>query len=475
MAFALIAGCASTSAAPAFNDVAAKVEQQGGHRVRWEQNTEEDAETTEAIDRLPSGELTAEAAVAVALLGSPHLRATFEELSIAQADLVQAGLLKNPVFSLGQTAWEAEHLEPNLFASVEQDFLDLLTMPMRKRVAATELEATKLEVGDEVLKLAAEVRSAFFTVQAAEQVTAMQRLVHEAAQASADMAKRQYEAGNMNDLAFSSEQALAAQTGLDLRRSEGSAAVAREHLNKLMGAWGARTSWRTSARLPELPLEDMPLQRLESLAVAKRLDVNGARREVQSLGYALTLAKTTRWTGVVNVNVEAGRLSHTGRVSFGPSVALEIPLFDQRQASIARLEAYKRKAENHLQALSIEVRADVRSAQARVATARAVAEGYGKVLVPLRERIVAFSQEQYDAMLLGVYQLLQAKQNEFGTYREYIEALRDYWIARSDLERAVGTRLGASPSALARPRVPDASKPPGPATSSPPAGGPHAH
>ena len=46
-------------------------------------------------------------------------------------------------------------------------------------------------------------------------------------------------------------------------------------------------------------------------------------------------------------------------------------------------------------------------------------------------------------MLLGVYQLIFAKQGEFNVYREYIEALRDYWIARSDLERAVGTRLVA--------------------------------
>ena len=51
-------------------------------------------------------------------------------------------------------------------------------------------------------------------------------------------------------------------------------------------------------------------------------------------------------------------------------------------------------------------------------------------------------------MLLGVYQLIQAKQAEFDAYREYIEALRDYWIARSDLERAVGGRVGAPARAV---------------------------
>jgi cobalt-zinc-cadmium efflux system outer membrane protein len=62
-------------------------------------------------------------------------------------------------------------------------------------------------------------------------------------------------------------------------------------------------------------------------------------------------------------------------------------------------------------------------------------------MIPLREKVVRLSQEQYDAMLLGVYQLLAAKQAEVTAYREYIEAVRDYWLARSDLERAVGGRL----------------------------------
>lgn len=445
----LVVGCASTSPSPAFSDVSHGVEERSGHRIRWDQSTGEDAEVTKAIDQLLAQDLTADAAVQVALLGNPRLRSTFEELSIAQSDLVQAGLLKNPVFSIGRTAWEAEHISPNLFAAVEQDFLDVITLPMRKRVAATELEATKLEVGDEVLKLAAEVRSAFFMAQAAEQILAMRRLVTEAADASAGIAKRQYEAGNMNDLALSGELALASKTRLDFKRSEGEATVEREHLTKLMGVWGTRTAWRTSVRLPELPAEEIAIPHLESLAIEKRLDVAAARRQVQALDYALSLSKATRWTGTVNVSVEAGRLRGSNRISFGPSVALEIPLFDQRQAAIARLEAFKRQAENNLQALSIDVRSDVRASRARVVTARSVVEEYGKVLVPLRESIVKFSQQQYDAMLLGVYQLLQAKQTEFDTYREYIEALRDYWIARSDLERAVGTRLVGPATRLA--------------------------
>jgi len=130
--------------------------------------------------------------------------------------------------------------------------------------------------------------------------------------------------------------------------------------------------------------------------------------------------------------------------SFGPSVLLEIPLFDQRQAAIARLEALQRQNDDELQALAIDIRADVRATHARLLTARAIVTEYGKTLVPLRENIVRFSQQQYDAMLLGVYQLLAARQAELDAYREYIESLRDYWIARSDLERVLGSRLTPS-------------------------------
>lgn len=443
-AIVALAGCASTSPKNAFDDVAANVKQRSGHDVHWDQGKEDsdDKAADRALDRLLSKELSADTAVQIALVANAGLKAKLEELSIAQADLVQAGLLENPTFTIGRTAWESEHIDPNIFASVEQNFLSILTMPLKKRVAAAELEATKLEIGDDVLELAAQVRMAFYEAQAAEQIVAMRRLVDDASKTSSEIARRQAEAGNMNDLNLSMTLASSAQTSLDRKRAEGEAAVAREKLNKLMGLWGPRTSWKLGGKLPDIPAADPPLEHLEGTAIEHRLDVAAAQRNVQAMRYALSLASTTRWVGTVNVHVEAGRLRHNKRFSFGPSVALEIPLFDQRQAQIAKLEAHVRQSEAELRALAVDVRSDVRAARARVVTARGVALEYAKVVVPQRESVVRYSQEQYDAMLLGVYQLIQAKQAEYEAYREYIEAVRDYWIARSDLERAVGTRLG---------------------------------
>ncbi len=451
VAAAFLAGCASTSPKDAIKDVHTAVQERSGHKVHWNRGTEEDKKAEEAIDKLLQRDLTVDNAVQIALISNASLQAKFEELAISQADLVEAGLLSNPTLTFGRTAWEAEHISPNLFASVEQSFLDLLTMPMRKRVAATELEAAKLDLGHEVLKLAAEVRQAYYEALAAEQVAKMRGLVDDASQTSAEIAHRQYDAGNMSDLALNTELSLFAETTLDRHRATGEAAVAREKLNKLMGLWGRRTGWKMAAKLPELPKAEDSLENLESKAIEQRLDIGAARRNVQAMSSVLSLAKTTRWVGSINVEVEAGRLRHNRRFSFGPSVSLEIPLFNQRQAQIAKLEAYKRQAESSLRALSVDARADVRSARARVITARAVVEQYAKSIVPLREKVVHFSQEQYDAMLVGVYQLIEAKRSEYDAYRAYIEALRDYWVARSDLELAVGGRVGAAPKATPQP------------------------
>jgi cobalt-zinc-cadmium efflux system outer membrane protein len=197
-----------------------------------------------------------------------------------------------------------------------------------------------------------------------------------------------------------------------------------------------------------VPAAEPALEHLESRAVAERLDLEAMRRQVQTLRYALNLARTSRWTGILDVGADVARLKD-GQVVVEPRASIELPIFDQRQATVARLDAQVRAAEQLLAAHAVEVRSDVREAHNRIVSARDVVDRYRREIVPTREQLVALSQQQYDAMLLGVYQLIQAKQSEVNAYREYIESVRDYWIARSDLERAIGGRLALLDSGAA--------------------------
>ena len=116
-------------------------------------------------------------------------------------------------------------------------------------------------------------------------------------------------------------------------------------------------------------------------------------------------------------------------------------MFDHGQGSIRRAKAYLRKSENQLAALEHQVESEVRLAYHQLLAERRAVEYYRDTIVPLHEDSVALFQKEYNFMLHGVYTLLEAKQDEIMARRDGIEDLRDYWIVRSELERAVGGRL----------------------------------
>jgi len=125
----------------------------------------------------------------------------------------------------------------------------------------------------------------------------------------------------------------------------------------------------------------------------------------------------------------------------GPSLAIELPIFNQRQADIARLEAQLRRSQKKLTARAIEIRSEVRSLRNRLLMQRNLIDHYRRTVLPLREKIVDLTLKKYNYMLMGAFDLLIAKQQEFEAYQKYLEALRDYWVIRADIQRSLGGRL----------------------------------
>ncbi|WP_223632314.1 TolC family protein [Corallococcus sp. EGB] len=400
------------------------------------------------LDALLAGDLTSDRAVEVALLNNPALQGTYEELGVSQADMVQAGLLTNPSFdgSIGFPL-SSDGVTEHEF-SIVQSFVDLFTLPLRKRVAKEQFQADTLRVAHEALATTAEVRQTFTEVQARQQLVALRREVFQAADAAADLSNRLRAAGNITVLALATEQAALEQARLELAQDELALVEAREHLNRLMGLYGARVQWTLTQKLPEVPASEASLEHLETLAMRQRLDIDAARTQVSLLWNALELARSTRFFGRVDVGVHTHRDANGPRL-FGPTLSLELPVFDQRQALIAKLEAQHRQGEDRLTELAVNARSEVRSTRAKLVTLRNMAERYQKVVLPLRTTIVEESQRQYNAMQIGLPALLLARREQVEAWRAYLETVRDYWMARADLERLVGGRLPSTAAAPA--------------------------
>jgi len=434
----LLAGCANVPKDAGFPDVQKTVMERTGKRIGWDQGTAADMQVEEMIHSMLHSELTADAAVQIALLNNQNLQATYEELGIAQAELVEAGLLKNPTLS-AEVGFPAQP-KVAYTISIVDDFLGILFLPLRKNIAGSAFEAAKAKVANEVLITAGETKAAFYRAQAQEQSVEMRRNVARATDASFEVAKRLHSAGNMTDLVYAQERALHEQARIDLAKAEAETLAAREELNALMGVWGDQTMWNMAARLPELPGAEIEPGGLESLAVAQRLDLAAAKKEVQALANSLGLTKRTALLSQINISGHINRDTE-GPITSGPGIELPLPIFNHGQPAIAAGTARLRQAQKRFAALAVQIRSDVRRSRDRMMAARDRANYYRLVILPLRHQIVQQTQLAYNAMATDVFQLLLAKKDEIDAGRDYVESLRDYWLARVELERAVGGKL----------------------------------
>jgi outer membrane protein, heavy metal efflux system len=424
-------------------DLEQTVRERTGKQIDLRKDPAADDQIARHIHTLVHRPLTADSAVQVALLSSRELQATFEDIGIANANLIEAGLLKNPTFAISARFPDRPPSATNVEMSIAEDFFDVLLIPLRKKVAASELARTKLRVGDEILKLAAEVKTAFYEMQAQQQLLERLMAINETEAAALELSIRQHEAGNIPDLDLANQQATYSQTKLDANQLTTAISSSRERLNRLMGLWGNNTDWKIVEELQAVPTKDFPQRGLESIAMNQRLDLAAAKTEVLALVQSLGLTKTYRYVGAIEFGVDSERDPDRQRVT-GPTLKLDLPIFNRGQGRVAKLEAQLRQAERRVEADAVAIRADVREARDRIIAKRDLAIFYRDNLLPERHRILELTLAGYNSMLKSPYDLLLAKQNELSAEKGFIDASRDYWIAHADLERSVGGRLAAS-------------------------------
>ena len=460
----LLGGCATFSRDGGFNTVAATSRDRINKDITWVR-TDNDAETVQAsVKKLLASPLSVDDAVQVALLNNRGLQATYAELGIAEANLVQAGRLRNPGFTFLRAQGGGEKRIERTYTF---DFVSLILAPLATRIEGRRLEQTKLLVTNEVLRVAAQTRKAYFEAVAAQEGVRYFEQVKTAAEAGADLARRMARAGNWSKLDQAREQVFYAEAVAQLARAQQNGVAERERLIRLMGLWGEDLQFKLPERLPALPNDKPELKDLEPYAMRERLDIRSARRETEALAASLGLTKTTRFLNVLDVsylrNSEPNGLRETGY-----EISLEIPLFDWGGARLAKAEAIYMQAVNRVAETAVNARSEVRESYAGYVSAYELARHYRDEIVPLRKSISDENQLRYNGMLISVFELLADAREQVASVNAYIEALKDFWLAETDLQNALGGRLPSgtanptSPTGSEKPAAPDAANHPDP-------------
>jgi cobalt-zinc-cadmium efflux system outer membrane protein len=452
-----LTGCVTAGTMPVQSDINALLVERGASAMPASAgNTVADtADTHEALE----APLSVDRAVQVAMVRSPRLQEEYARLGLARADVLEAIQIANPRLSVS-------YLQPGggpgsqLLTGVTLPLVDLLLFPARKRLASRDYDRARLDIAAAIFAVALDVQEGWYSYVGAQQVADMRAIVAQGAAASAELAKRFYDAGNISELQLKQEEAAASQARIDVGQALAAAQRARLTLNMHVGLSGAEASWQTTDRLPQPVNEEDDPQALAELAQKNNLELLASRQELAVYNSLLISTKRWRWLSGSDIGYERESEVDGSHIK-GPTLGLELPIFNQGQARLARAQARTTQAQARLATVKLSTDNAVRLGAERVRTLRQIVETHRDLLIPQREAVVTRSQEQQNFMFIGVFELIQAKIKEFDAYQGYLEAVRDYWLARVDLTRAVGQRLPSDAAAGApTPSVQDLITPP---------------
>jgi outer membrane protein TolC len=439
---ALLGGCATFSQDGGFGAVETAARERGvKQEIRWIKSNEDADQVRETIRKLLAEPLTADSAVQVSLLNNRGLQATYAELGIAESDLVQAGRMRNPGFKF-------ERLSRGDAVEIERTFLfdvlGLLTMPTRTRVERRRFALAQDRVAAETLQVAADTRLAWVNAVAGQEAVKYMEQVRDAAEASAELARRMAGAGNFSKLDQAREQAFYADATAQLARAKQAALSARERLTRQMGLWGEDIAFKLPDRLPDLPSAVREIADLEASALKQRLDVQGALKEAEGVAASLGLTKVTGFVDVLEVGYRSNSATGEERQT-GYEIELRLPVFDWGGARVARAEYTYMQAVNRAADTAVRARSEVREAYAAYRTTFDLAKHYRDEIVPLRKRISEETLLRYNGMLISIFELLADSRQHVVAVSAYLEALRDFWHADATLQLAMTSK---SPGAM---------------------------
>jgi outer membrane protein TolC len=443
----LLAGCASGNPQAALIEVDALVRDRAGAGVAWYPDDNARSVDDPRVRELLAGTLTAEAALEVALLRNAAVQGSLAELGIAEAGVDQAGRPPNPTLSLARLASGVEiEIEKQILVNV----LSFLTMKQRIAIAESDAQRTRYVVALEIASLTDRVRRAWIEAVGARERAAIMETVFEKTKIAADMAQRLATTGITSALDQTRVQTANAETAANLARAKLAAQTSREKLIREMGLWGRETAIRLPEKLPDLPKKSPPATDYEREAIAKRLDLEAARIAIETLALQLGLTERTSVISLLELSglgkkateIESG---HT-TITRGLELEISVPLFDWGKAKVEKAEWTYRQALERLRAMAVSARSEVREAYVTSRGLLDIARHLHKEVLPLRQRIADEELLRYNGMLVGTFELITASRQVSEATMSAVDAKRDFWLAKMQLDFALLTGKGQGPA-----------------------------
>lgn len=390
--------------------------------------------TRERVAELLAGDLELWEAIELGLLNNPTFRASFHNIGLAHADRVQAGLLSNPSLIAAlrfPSSGSSSEFEGRLLGNL----LDIWQVPKRKRVAERALQRRVLELAHQAALLAGQIRVAYVEATTSDRLQNIAQENLQSAQRLLELADARLaaSAGTSMDVNLARVEFLSSK--IALRDAELAAGEAQRTLFGLLGLGPDEVSIRLVEFTHESPPKLPALAELERLALTRRLDLRAANEAVQEAA-----AELERQRGLFVRSIDVGLAAEKeGDWNLGPGLRIELPLFDQNQAQVAKALEALQQSEALLAAMQLAATQEVHSALARAQASWDALAIYRDELLPNSEAALSQARQRYELGKTTLLPALEAQRQLLAARSAYARRQFQAATALSDLERASGT------------------------------------
>ena len=393
--------------------------------------------TQERIDEKITEGLSRTNAISLALNNNPSMQADLERLGIAKSDLTQAGLYSNPrletIFAFPTTSG----FHTDITASITMSLSDLWQVPLRKKIAQDELEIVTLQILNNILDTIKNTKDLYNQLlYAQEQIAAINIIIAQAEQLKERIVYRQ-QFGFTTDLDINFADILIRTWQLEILQYK---TLYKNTLVKLKSILALPVN-ENSIALTDTLIQQIPLDALENLkqfALENRPEIHIAHMKIQQAHDSISYQKS-RFIKEVNIGFEYER-NDDGSKERGPTFGLEIPIFDNNYAQIARANFSLKQKNKEFIAEKSTILKEVYQAYNLIIETQEQVVLLEQIFTSYKDAI-AYAQKYTKSMQLNFVIMFQTYLDYYHTQQKRIETRYMYANAITDLERAIGKTL----------------------------------
>ncbi len=421
----VLTGCTT---GPTLDDVISDVQSRSGFAIP--------KETVAGQITLPPGAalddgITEDEAVSIALWNNAAFQETLVSLDVARGDLIQAGLLPNPLGSY-------------TFSTPDKPFKYALEFPLEAlwlrpfRIEAAKADAIRVsqqlsQAGLNVIRDARNAYSDNLQAQAqfkllAESLTLRRKI--------AGLAQKRYQAGDisMQEANIASLDATAAEQAATRSRYDTQTSEVR--LRFAMGV-GSHVGDLQLDPIPKPDCREMDVAALVAEGLKNRPDALAAKQAITAAEARSNLSHFG-WLGISGVaDATSGKSGH----ELSPAVKGSVPVFNINQGNIARADAEQERTVRGEETVAHQIRLDVNQAYMQYRQACSELGILQNSVIAEVENDLSNVEKAYESGDVPYLMVLQSTRGVVDAQLRQAQLIGDVRRASSELERSVGQKI----------------------------------